>query len=64
MQIRLQIAIIRTSAFTKLRVDDGAAARDPDDVPGLDEPDIFGKDKAESSFFVLRKYLPTDEEKF
>jgi len=56
--------VARNSAFTKLSVDDEAAARDPADVPGLEELDIFGKELVESSFLVLLKYLPTDDEKF
>ncbi len=45
-------------------MDDGAVARDPDDIPGFEELDIFGKELVESSFLVLLKYLPTDDEKF
>ncbi len=61
---KLDVFKYPTSLLTKLGVDGGAAARDPEAVPGFEVLDILGKEPVESSFFVLLKYLPTDEEKF
>jgi hypothetical protein len=70
-ELRLYLSCL-TSLLTKLGVAGaGAAARDPEDVPGFEGalPAIFGSVLlllllllVESSFFVLLKYFPTDDE--